>query len=47
MAPATELPPNSVAQAHQKGYLLHERVLRPARVTVSKPPESRDSGHEK
>lgn len=38
MAPLAELPPNSVAQVHQKGYLLHGRVLRPARVTVSKSP---------
>jgi len=36
MAPVAELRPNSVAQVHQKGYLLHGRVLRPARVTVSK-----------
>lgn len=36
VAPVSELPPNSVAQVHQKGYLLHGRVLRPARVTVSK-----------
>jgi len=33
------LPPDSVAQVHQKGYLLHDRVLRPARVTVSKLPQ--------
>jgi molecular chaperone GrpE len=38
MAPVAELPPNSVAQVHQKGYLLHGRVIRPARVTVSKSP---------
>lgn len=29
--------PNSVVQVLQKGYLLHERVVRPALVTVSKP----------
>lgn len=28
--------PNQVVQVMQKGYLLHERVLRPALVTVSK-----------
>ncbi len=33
-----ELPPNFVAQVHQKGYQLHGRVIRPARVTVSKAP---------
>jgi molecular chaperone GrpE len=37
VAPVAGLPPNSVAQVHQKGYMLHGRVLRPARVTVSKP----------
>lgn len=37
MAPAVELPPNSVAKVHQKGYLLNGRLIRPARVTVSKP----------
>jgi molecular chaperone GrpE len=31
------LPPNTVAAVMQKGYLLHERVLRPALVMVSKP----------
>ena len=36
VAPVAGLPPNSVAQVHQKGYMLHGRVLRPARVTVSK-----------
>ena len=28
--------PNQVVSVMQKGYLLHERVLRPALVTVSK-----------
>jgi molecular chaperone GrpE len=28
--------PNQVVNVMQKGYLLHERVLRPALVTVSK-----------
>ena len=32
----SELEPNTVAQVLQKGYLLHERVIRPALVTVSK-----------
>ncbi len=30
------VPPNTVLTVMQKGYLLHERVLRPALVTVSK-----------
>jgi molecular chaperone GrpE len=29
--------PNTVVQVLQKGYLLHERVIRPALVTVAKP----------
>lgn len=29
---------NTVAEEHQKGYLLHERILRPAMVTVSGTP---------
>ena len=34
------LPPNTVVTVYQKGYVLNDRVLRPALVTVSK---SRDS----
>ena len=29
--------PNTVVQVLQKGYLLHDRVIRPALVTVAKP----------
>lgn len=32
----SELPPNSIAEVFQKGYLLNERLLRPAMVMVSK-----------
>ena len=35
MALFAELPPNSVAVVHQKGYLLNGRLIRPARVIVS------------
>jgi molecular chaperone GrpE len=31
-----KLPPNTVLKAFQKGYLLHERLIRPAMVIVSK-----------
>ena len=31
--------PNQVVEEFQKGYLLHDRLLRPATVSVSKPPE--------
>jgi len=35
----SNLPPNTVVTVFQKGYLLNDRVLRPALVTVSKSPE--------
>lgn len=36
---ASDLPPNSVVTVFQKGYLLNDRVLRPALVSVAKAPE--------
>jgi molecular chaperone GrpE len=33
----SEHPPNTVVGEHQRGYLLHDRLLRPALVTVGKP----------
>jgi molecular chaperone GrpE len=38
MQPAMELPPHSVLQVVQKGWLLNGRLLRPARVIVSTAP---------
>jgi molecular chaperone GrpE len=35
---SAEHPPNSVVAEHQAGYRLHDRLLRPALVTVSRPP---------
>jgi len=35
--PTDEYPPNTVIEEYQKGYLLKERLLRPAMVTVSAP----------
>ena len=35
MVPAPDLPPGSVAQLFQKGYVLNERLLRPALVVVA------------
>lgn len=35
---SSEYPPNAVAQQLQKGYLLHDRLLRPAMVMVAKAP---------
>ena len=33
---STDQPPNTVVQEFQKGYLIHDRLLRPAMVVVSK-----------
>jgi molecular chaperone GrpE len=33
----TEQPPGRVAQVLENGYMLHDRLLRPARVVVAKP----------
>lgn len=37
--PSTELAPDHVLAVVQKGYRLHERLLRPARVIVSRAPD--------
>ncbi|AMV70785.1 nucleotide exchange factor GrpE [Desulfuromonas carbonis] len=39
-----ELPPGSVIQELQKGYLLNQRLLRPAMVMVSKAPAAENPG---
>lgn len=36
---STEYPPNAIAQEFQKGYRLHDRLLRPALVMIAKAPE--------
>ena len=36
----SELEPNTVVQVMQKGYKLHERVIRPALVIISKPQDT-------
>ena len=36
--PNREVPPNTVLQVLQKGYVLHDRMLRPSRVIVSREP---------
>jgi molecular chaperone GrpE len=43
MQPAAEVPPHTVLQVVQKGWLLNGRLLRPARVIVSTAPETPDS----
>lgn len=37
--PSAEVPPNTVLQVLQKGYLIRDRMVRPARVLVSREPE--------
>jgi molecular chaperone GrpE len=36
--PSGEVPPNTVLQVHERGFMIHDRVLRPASVVVSVPP---------
>jgi molecular chaperone GrpE len=37
-----EHPPNTVVEEHHKGYLLHDRLLRPALVSIAKAPETQE-----
>ena len=39
---SAEHAPNHVVEEHQPGYRLHDRLLRPALVTVAKAPEARE-----
>ena len=39
---SSEHPPNVVVEEHQPGYRLHDRLLRPALVTVAKAPAGSD-----
>jgi molecular chaperone GrpE len=36
MAESEAIPENNIIQAFQKGYILHDRVVRPSMVVVSK-----------
>lgn len=38
--PTTEVDPNKILTVVQKGFVIHDRVLRPARVIVAKAPEN-------
>jgi molecular chaperone GrpE len=42
MMPSATAEPNSVVAVVQKGYALHERVIRPARVVVAQAPPASD-----
>jgi molecular chaperone GrpE len=41
--PSKELPPNTVLQVLEQGFMIHDRVLRPARVVVSAEASPHDS----
>jgi molecular chaperone GrpE len=41
--PSTEQPPNTVLQVLEQGFMIHDRVLRPARVVVSVPAPTAES----
>ena len=40
MVPNPDMEPNSVMEVFQRGYLLHERVVRAAKVVVSRAPDA-------
>ncbi len=44
---SSEVPPNHVVNVMQKGYLLHDRVLRPAMVVVARAPAASDASQRK
>ena len=39
-----EHPPNFVVEEHRRGYKIHDRLLRPAMVSVAKPRKEKDQG---
>ena len=44
MVPSAEVPPNHVVNVVQKGYLLNDRLLRPAMVVVAQSPSASEAG---
>lgn len=42
--PSGEVPANTVLQVLQKGYVIHDRMVRPARVLVSREPTAAEAG---
>lgn len=42
--PNSEVPANTVVEVLQKGYVIHDRMLRPARVLVSRAPTEEEAG---
>ncbi len=46
MLETTDFPPDTVVEENLKGYMIGEKVLRPARVKVSKEPEAKKAEEE-
>jgi len=44
MQPTDTAEPNTIVKVFQKGYLLHDRLLRPAMVVVAQPPAPQPAG---
>jgi molecular chaperone GrpE len=42
--PSASLEPNTVVEVLQKGYMINDRMLRPARVLVAREPEEEEAG---
>jgi len=42
--PSAEVPANSILQVLQKGYVIHDRMLRPARVMVAREADASEAG---
>ncbi|MGE0527032.1 MAG: nucleotide exchange factor GrpE [Bdellovibrionales bacterium] len=40
--PRTDMPPGHVARVFKKAYKIHDKLIRPAQVTVSTPPSAED-----
>ena len=41
--PNGEVPPNTVLEVLQKGYVIHDRMIRPSRVIVSREPTAEEA----
>ena len=41
--PNGSVPPNTVLEVLQKGYVIHDRMLRPTRVIVSREPSAEEA----
>jgi molecular chaperone GrpE len=44
---SSEHEPNTIINAHHKGYLFRDRLLRPALVTIAKAPQDKDGKNDR